>query len=61
MQAGLSTKNAPSPKVVLPYYAYGAIAFIIATIVMFFTAGDLAVGFITPKILSLVHIMILGW
>ena len=61
MQAGLSTKNAPSPKVVLPYYAYGSIAFIIATIVMFFTAGDLAVGFITPKILSLVHIMILGW
>jgi len=61
MHAGLSTKNAPSPKVVLPYYAYGSIAFIIATIVMFFTAGDLAVGFITPKILSLVHIMILGW
>ncbi len=61
MQAGLSTKNAPSPKVVLPYYAYGAVAFIIATIVMFFTASDLAVGYITPKILSLVHIMILGW
>lgn len=61
MQAGLSTKNAPSPSVVLPYYAYGAVAFIIATVVMFFAAGDLAIGFTTPKVLSLTHIMILGW
>ncbi len=61
MQAGLSTKNAPSPKVVLPYYAYGAIAFIIATIVMFFSANDLAISYMSPRILSLVHIMVLGW
>jgi cbb3-type cytochrome oxidase subunit 1 len=61
MQAGLSTKNAPSPSVVLPYYAYGAVAFIIASVMMFFAAGDVASSFLTPKVISIAHIMILGW
>ncbi len=61
MQAGLSTKNAPSPKVVLPYYAYGALAFIAAAIMMFFAAGDISSTYMTPKVLSLAHVLILGW
>jgi len=61
MQAGLSTKNAPSPKVVLPHYAYGALAFIAAAIMMFFAGGDIASTFMTPKVLSIAHVMILGW
>ncbi|RLD65076.1 MAG: hypothetical protein DRI84_07595, partial [Bacteroidetes bacterium] len=61
MQAGLSTKNAPSPKVVLPHYAYGAIAFIAAAIMMYFAAGDIASSYMTPKVLSVTHVMILGW
>jgi len=59
--AGLSTKNAPSPMVVLPHYALGAIAFIIASILLFFAAGDLTTSYIGPKVLSIVHILILGW
>jgi len=61
MQAGLSTRNAPSPNVVLPHYAYGALAFIVAAIMLFFSANDLTSTILTPRILSLVHIMILGW
>ncbi len=61
MQAGISTKNAPSPSVVLPHYAYGAIAFIVAAIMMFFAADDLALSYLSPKVLGLVHIMVLGW
>jgi len=61
MQAGLSTKNAPSPSVVLPHYAIGVIFFIIASIMMFFAAGDMANSFIGPKVLSMAHIVILGW
>ena len=61
MQAGLSTKNAPSPKVVLPYYAYGAVAFIVAAIMMFFAADDLSSSYMTPKVLSVAHMLILGW
>ena len=59
--AGLSTKNAPSPMVVLPHYALGAIAFIIASVLMFFAAGDLTASYIGPKVLSITHIFILGW
>jgi len=61
MQAGLSTKNAPSPSVVLPHYAIGAVFFIIASIMMFFVASDLANSYIGPKVLSMAHVVILGW
>ncbi len=61
MQAGLSTKNAPSPSVVLPHYAYGAVAFIVAAILLFFTADDIALSYMTPKVLSIIHVLILGW
>jgi len=61
MQAGLSTKNAPSPNVVLPHYAIGAIFFIIASVLMYFASADMANSFIGPKVLSMAHIVILGW
>ncbi|MCF6366816.1 MAG: hypothetical protein L3J35_11500 [Bacteroidales bacterium] len=61
MQAGLSTKNAPSPSIVLPHYAIGAIFFIIASVLMYFASGDLANSYIGPKVLSMTHIVILGW
>ncbi len=61
MQAGLSTKNAPSPSVVLPHYAAGTIFFIIASVLLFFASGDMANSYIGPKVLGLTHIMVLGW
>ncbi len=61
MNAGLSTKNAPSPNVVLPHYAYGAIAFIVAAVMLFFTAGDIVGTHIGGKVLSLTHVLVLGW
>lgn len=61
MQAGLSTKNAPSPSVVLPHYAAAAIFFIIASVLLFFTANDLTLSFIGTKILTVTHILVLGW
>jgi hypothetical protein len=61
MQAGLSTKNAPSPKVVLPFYAYGAVAFIAAAIMMFFADMEISTSYMTPKVLSITHTLILGW
>ena len=61
MQAGLSTKNAPSPSVVLPHYAFGAIAFVVASILLFFGAKDFTILAFGPKILSITHVLILGW
>ncbi len=61
MNAGLSTKNAPSPSVVLPHYAFGAIAFIIASVMMFFASDMLSASYIGPKVLGLTHILVLSW
>lgn len=61
MQAGLSTKNAPSPSVVLPHYAFGAIAFLVACILLFFIAPDLTRHYLSPRLFTLTHILVLGW
>ncbi|MFK5857571.1 MAG: hypothetical protein QM503_15690 [Bacteroidota bacterium] len=61
MQAGLSTKNAPSPNVILPYYAFGAVSFLVASIVLFIAAPDLTRHYMSPKLFTLTHILILGW
>ncbi len=61
MKAGLSTKNAPSHLVVLPHYAMGAIAFLIASVLLFFTAKEISLGYGGGKIVSITHILVLGW
>ncbi len=61
MQAGLSTKNAPSPSVVLPHYAYSAVAFLVVAFLLFAEAGDLTMTSLSPGILGTVHLLILGW
>ncbi len=61
MNSGLSTKNAPSASVVLPHYVYSAFALFTMSIMMFFSAEDLSNTFLGPKILGLVHMIVLGW
>jgi hypothetical protein len=61
MQAGLSTKNAPSPKVVVPHYAFGAISLLVALIMLFFASADLTAHYLSPKLLSVTHMLVLGW
>ncbi len=62
MQAGLSTQNAPSPWVVLPHFIFGALSFLLATVVMILYAGDLVLPFhLNSKMLTLTHIMVLGF
>lgn len=61
MQAGLSTKNAPSPKVVLPHFAFGALSFFIASVMLFFVADDLISHYSVTRLLSVTHVLVLGW
>ncbi|NOR88523.1 MAG: hypothetical protein GQ527_13035 [Bacteroidales bacterium] len=61
MNSGLSTKNAPSPSVVLPHYVYGALSFLTAAVMMFFSADNITSAFIGPKLLGLTHMLVLGW
>ncbi|MBN8833455.1 MAG: cytochrome C oxidase subunit I [Niastella sp. SCN 39-18] len=55
-----STKTT-SYKVVLPFYAYGALSFLVACFLLFFTARTSGVHYFTPHNLAIVHTMALGW
>lgn len=61
MEAGISTQNAPSPRVVLPHYIFGALAFLVSMVLLFFAGGDLGAHYFSPHLLSLTHVMVLGW
>lgn len=61
MQAGLSTKNAPSVWVVAPHFLVGSISLLIASIIMLFNVDDITGYHISGSILAITHLMILGW
>lgn len=61
MNTGLSTKNAPSPNVVLPYYIYSAFSLVLASLMMIISGKDIIASFIGPQLLSTTHILVLGW
>ena len=58
---GLSTQRAPHPSVVLPHFAFGAVSFLVLSIVLIFSTNELAMHYFQPKILALTHIATLGW
>ena len=62
MQAGLSTKNAPSPSVVLPHFIFAAVMFFTAAWVMLIAAPHLLLPYhLNPQMLTVTHLMVLGF
>jgi hypothetical protein len=61
MQAGLSTKNAPSVWVVAPHFLIGTLSFFIASVFVLFNYEDLLGYHISGSVLAIVHLLILGW
>ncbi|MBK6476088.1 MAG: cytochrome C oxidase subunit I [Flavobacteriales bacterium] len=50
-----------SHKVVIPFYVYGAVSFLVATLLLL-TSGDAFTGhYFQPHILAITHVMALGW
>jgi hypothetical protein len=58
---GLQTANAPSPKIVVPHFVAGSLAFVIATCLLLISAGEWHNLYFHPKLIAITHIMILGW
>lgn len=58
---GLQTANAPSPKIVVPHFVAGSLAFVIATLLLFISAGEWHNLYFHPKLIAITHIMVLGW
>ena len=50
-----------SYKVVLPFYAYAAIAFFVAALLLFFSAPAFGRHYFHPHVIAITHIMALGW
>lgn len=61
MNSGLSTKNAPSPGVVIPYYVYSAFSLVVVSIMMLLGTDQIFNSFIGPKLLGATHMLVLGW
>lgn len=61
MMSPLGTQKAPSPGVVLPYYATGAIIFLVLTFLMLLSSSSFLGHFFQPHILTFTHLAALGW
>ena len=55
------TIKTTSWKVVLPFYAYAALSFLIANILLLLSANDITSHYFLPHTLAITHIMALGW
>lgn len=58
---GLQTANAPSHKIVIPHFVTGSLAFLISMTLLFFTADEWMNLYFSPKLIAIVHILVLGW
>ncbi len=61
MQAGLSTKNAPSIWVVAPHFVLAPVSFLLASLYLLAHSGALLEYHINAPVLTVLHLMILGW
>ncbi len=59
--ADLNIGKAPGNSAILPFYATGAVAFLILCVVMFCTPETFTGHYFTPHMLTIVHIAALGW
>lgn len=55
-------QNANTPaNAVVPFFIFGGLSFITASVISFFSANKLLSHYLNPEIISLTHIMALGW
>lgn len=59
--AGVNPTKTTSHRVILPFYIYASLSFIVACVLLF-TGSDAFTGhYFHPKVLSVTHVMALGW
>lgn len=56
-----ATAKTTSYKAVLPFYAYAALAFFVATVLLLLSTHDVTSHYFHPHTLAITHIMALGW
>jgi hypothetical protein len=57
----IASQNAPSPKVVIPHYAFGGLTWLAVTLLIVFNPDAFTQHFFNPKLLAITHLLVLGW
>lgn len=57
----IASQNAPSPNVVVPHFVFGGITLFAVTLLIIFNPGAFTTHFYNPKLLSITHLLALGW
>jgi len=57
----IGSQNAPSPKVVIPHFMFGGLIWLVVTLLMVFHPTALTQHFFNPILLSITHLLVLGW
>lgn len=58
---GGNVARTTSHKVVIPFYAYGAVAFLVAAVLLLISNGAFTGHWFQPHLLAITHLMALGW
>jgi hypothetical protein len=58
---GLQTNNAPSSKVVIPHFVFGAINFFVLAVMIILANTNLFEAYFNNKIIAITHMAVLGW
>lgn len=56
-----TTSNSPGKWVVLPHYAFAALAFLALSVLLLFSTDAFSGHYFHPKLLTLTHVAVLGW
>ena len=57
----IASQNAPSPKVVIPHYAFGGLTWLAGTLLIVFNPDAFTQHFFNPELLAITHLLVLGW
>ena len=57
----IASQNAPSPKVVIPHYAFGGLTWLAVTLLIVFNPEAFTQHFFNPELLAITHLLMLGW
>lgn len=57
----IASQNAPSPRVVIPHYAFGGLTWLAVTLLIVFKPDAFTQHFFNPELLAITHLLVLGW
>ena len=57
----IASQNAPSPKIVIPHYAFGGLTWLAVTLLIVFSPDAFTQHFFNPELLAITHLLVLGW